>query len=171
MDVIAVTKLENITIVTKNGFMLDPLIPFKNKFKVTYVLEENNDPKFIATLRKLGFDYVITSYLEEEQINKFKLNYMDLGLIHNHEKINFKKFIEENNKQKEENYKGIINYKSCKSILSKKKIFPSEYALSLNEGTNEIGQGIIFEAVDVHEDNKMSELFWKDSKYFSILEK
>ena len=171
MDVIAGTKLENITIVTKNGFMLDPLVPFKKKLKITYLIEENNDPNFISALKGLGFDYVLTSYLEESEINKFKLNYMDLGLIHKQEKMDFKKFIKENEKQKEENFKGLVNYKSCKSILSNSKIFPSEYALSLNEGATEVGQNIIFEAIDVHENNKMSELFWKDSKYFSILKK
>jgi hypothetical protein len=57
-----------------------------NKYKqniaqLIYIVEKDNDANFIKTLKKNTINTVFVSYLSEEELNQFKLDYMDYGLI------------------------------------------------------------------------------------------
>ena len=106
------------------------------------------------------------SDLPEDKLSKIKLDYMDLNLI---KKQQFQSIEDFKKSNPEEDLKGITHYQSCKKILSNGKVYPSEYALATQDGTNTLDDSLVFEAVDLHEDNEMSKLFWKDLKYFKIL--
>jgi hypothetical protein len=49
--------------------------------QLIYVIEKNNDSTFAQTLKRNAINTIFISYLSEEDLNKFKLHYMDYGLI------------------------------------------------------------------------------------------
>ncbi|NBP14250.1 hypothetical protein EBU95_07600 [bacterium] len=107
------------SIITDKPINLELLKAYKeNIISIIYFIEENNDPLFIEDLKSAGIQYEMVSYLEEEDLNKFKLKYLDFGLI-------FKKTIEEipnikkNNKQ--------LFFKSSRVLASKDGIFSTKY--------------------------------------------
>jgi hypothetical protein len=53
----------------------------KNISQLIYLVEKDNDITFIKTLKRNTINAVFTSYLSEEELNQFKLDYMDYGLI------------------------------------------------------------------------------------------
>lgn len=156
-----------ISVVTNQIFQPEQLLPFKNKIKIIYLIDENHNSQFVSRLRQLGMKYELATKLPQGELEKLKLEYMDLGLIRTNEELNFDN-LEESEK---ENFSNVINYKSSKYIMSKGKFFPSEYALSLNEGEQKWEENKIYESVDIDNRSTISDLFWKDSKYFSILKK
>lgn len=90
----------------------------KNIVQVFYKIDDNNDPNFIKLLKSLNIQYILASYLSDEQINKLKIDYMDLGLIIRLSKNNKDNFKEE-----------IKYYKSNSFIISNSKLYISEAAL------------------------------------------
>lgn len=63
--------------------------------QLIYIIEKDNDPLFAKTLKNNAINTTYISYLSEEDLNPFKLNYMDYGLIirkdYPKDKINFNK--------------------------------------------------------------------------------
>jgi hypothetical protein len=53
-----------------------------NISQVVYFIDENNNPEFVKFLKNNGIEFTLISFLKEEELNKYKLNYMDYGLIH-----------------------------------------------------------------------------------------
>jgi hypothetical protein len=95
-----------------------------NKYKANisqliYIIDENNDVNFVKTLKNNSINYTLLSFLDEEVLNKYKLDYMDYNLIVNRK-----------HKTKEEtNIKDVDNlyYKSSRLIYSAKGQFISRY--------------------------------------------
>lgn len=166
MDAISRINSKEISIVTKNPFDAQQLLPYKDKVNVIYIIGETNNSDFVRMLRRLGFKFQLMSDLPEDKLSKIKLDYMDLNLI---KKQQFQSIEDFKKSNPEEGLKGITYYQSCKKILSNGKVYPSEYALATQDGVNTLDDSLVFEAVDLHEDNEMSKLFWKDLKYFKIL--
>jgi hypothetical protein len=53
----------------------------QNIIQVVYIIEKQNDPEFIKILKRNTINAVMVSFLPENELNEFKLNYMDYGLI------------------------------------------------------------------------------------------
>jgi len=166
MDFLSRINHKEISVVTSKTFQPEQLLPFKNKIKVIYLIDENHDSTFVSRLRQLGIKYELFSRMSDKEIAPFKLEYMDLGLIHNQQDKTF-----DDTEERKDDYTGIINYKSSKVVMSKGKFFPSEYSLSLNEGSENWPTNKIFESVEINNRSPLSDFFWKDSKYFRILKK
>jgi len=98
----------------------------QNILHVIYLIKENNDPNFIKQLKELGIRYTMISYLDEEALNKHKIEYMDYGLI-------ISKSIDKNIDLPYSNF----YYKSSRSIVSGGETYPTEKDwLSRNKDTN-----------------------------------
>lgn len=166
IDFLTRVNHKEISIVTDKVFRPEQLLPFKEKIKIIYIIDENHNLQFVTRLRQLGIKYELFSKLQEREMEPLKLDYMDLGLIQTNPDFKHK-----DAKSEDESFSGIVNYKSSKFMMSKGKIFPSEYALSLNEGDEKWPNNKMWECVDVDNESPLSNLFWKDSKYFTIFKK
>ena len=70
-------------IFTNAPINIDLLKNYKaNVAQIVYLIEENCDINFIKNLKKNNISYVLVSYLEDADLNKYKIDLMDLGLIH-----------------------------------------------------------------------------------------
>lgn len=123
----------------------------QNIIEIIYLIEEQNEPRFIEFLLNNNIKYNMVSFLEDNKISQLKLKYMQFGLIIQKKII---KPIEILNR-----YQNIY-YKSGKFTLSDGKIFNSYIAFKKNipnDINNEINQ-----IIDEPE-------FWKEIEYFSLL--
>jgi len=55
----------------------------KNILQIIYVIDEKNDFNFVKNLKLNSINYTLFSFLSNEELNKYKLNYMDYNLIAN----------------------------------------------------------------------------------------
>ena len=93
--------------------------------QVVYFIEKDNDPSFVKCLRKNTISTALISYLSEEELNNYKLNYMDYGLIIKRDYPN--KIIEiENN----------TYYKSSRIIVCSEGQFGTKYEWLTKDKSN-----------------------------------
>jgi hypothetical protein len=112
--------------------------------QLIYIIEEDNNPNFVKLLKTNSINYILLSFLPEEILNKFKLDYLDYNLIIN------KKY-----KTKEDfNIKDINNlyYKSSRVLYGAQGKFISKYDW-INKNNNKV--------IDDPE-------FWKEADNFYI---
>jgi len=112
-----------------------------NVMQLIYIIEEDNDFKFVKSLKENGIQYGLISYLNPQLLNKYKINYMDYGLI------------------LEKNYNKKVNisfnnafYISSRILISAQGQFNSKF-----DWLNKNGKKVI--------DN---DEFWKESNNFYI---
>jgi hypothetical protein len=55
----------------------------QNISQLIYIIEENNSVNFVKLLKSNSISYTLLSFLPEEVLNKFKIDYMDYNLIVN----------------------------------------------------------------------------------------
>jgi hypothetical protein len=55
----------------------------QNINQLIYIIEENNSVNFVKLLKSNSISYTLLSFLPEEVLNKFKIDYMDYNLIVN----------------------------------------------------------------------------------------
>jgi hypothetical protein len=55
----------------------------QNINQLIYIIEEDNSVNFVKLLKSNSINYVLLSFLPEEVLNKFKIDYMDYNLIVN----------------------------------------------------------------------------------------
>lgn len=138
-------KVKKCIIFTDKPINIEMLKNYKNNIlQIIYLIENKNDPNFVKELKRNTINYAMLSYLEEEELNKYKLNYMDYGLILN--KKNFTK--------KDANLKDIKNYKyfSSRNVISSKGQFTSKY-----------------DWINSNKDNVIDDPeFWKEATHFYI---
>jgi hypothetical protein len=87
--------------------------------QLIYIIEEDNDVNFVKLLKNNSINYVLLSFLPEEILNNFKLDYMDYNLI-----INRKHKTKVDTKIQDINN---LYYKSCRTLFSSKGKFMSRY--------------------------------------------
>lgn len=112
--------------------------------QLIYIIQEDNSPNFVKLLKTNSINYILLSFLPEEILNKFKLDYLDYNLIIN------KKY-----KTKEDfNIKDIDNlyYKSSRVLYGAQGKFISKYDW-INKNNNKV--------IDDPE-------FWKEADNFYI---
>lgn len=117
--------IANCHIVTNKPIDLQLLQKFAPRIKqLVYIIEHDNDPKFAATLAKSGLPFQMLSYLTEEELNRYKLDYLDIGLISHRQNLP--------RSLSETPYKDIpvekLFYRSSKATLGRQKIYPSKAA-------------------------------------------
>jgi hypothetical protein len=127
-------------IFTNKNLNLNLIKKYKNNiFKIIYFLTEDNDVNFIKKIKSFNIEYTLVSESSDELINKYKIKYMDYGLIFKKEKnkINF-----EIPKDKK------VFFRSSKIYLSSKGIYNTKYGWINNINNFQ-------EIID-------NELFWED---------
>lgn len=130
-------------IFTNAAINIDLLKKYKlNIGQIVYFIEQNCDVNFIKNLKKNNIPYALVSYLSDLELNKYKIDLMDLGLIHQrkyNEKINL-------------NNLNNLFYVSSRILVSSQGQFGSKF-----EWQNKHGRKVID-----HPD------FWKESNNFYI---
>jgi hypothetical protein len=138
-------------IVTNKQISEDLIKKYKqNIVQVFYKIQEDNSPNFIRILKSQNINYILASYLKEEEVNKIKIDYMDFGLIL---KLNYK--------VKEDFNKDAKYYKSNKFILSNNKLYMSEAALEKDLPIKDFNQNVQ-EIID-------TDTFWNYSDNYAFL--
>lgn len=122
-------ELTSGVVVTNKKINLEILKAFKKKVhRLVYFIEENDDPIFCKEVINLGLNTSFFSKLSNDLIQRKKLDYMDLGLIHRL------------GTSCSEDFKDLdpseLYYLSNRFILSNSKVYPSEAAYSLNIATS-----------------------------------
>jgi len=137
-------------ILTNKPINIDLLNNFKNNIlQVIYIIEKDNDFKFVKSLKNKGIQFGMISYMEAEELNEYKIDYMDYGLI-----------IERKKQTKNSvDIKNINNlyYKSSKILLSGKGQFISKY-----QWTNQIDNNKVVDDSSFWEDLDTYYLFKLD---------
>jgi len=132
-------------ILTNKPINIELLKAFKkNISQVVYFIEQDNDANFVKNLKNNAIPYALISYLDSDSLNKFKLNYMDYGLIVER-KLSTRVNIDG---EKLKNAK----FKSSKILISSEGQFNSKY-----DWINKSGD----KAVD-------SPTFWEENEHFYI---
>jgi len=115
-------QLGKFSIVTNKPIRPEVISTFKqNIVKLTYIIEEDNEPNFIKFLLNNAIEHAMISFLPREKLDPIKLDYMDFGVLVEQEKRK-KSDIEDKLKD------NLLYYKSNKFILSGGKIYPSQPA-------------------------------------------
>ena len=71
-------------IVTNKEINLNLLNQFKqNIHHINYFLDKRDYPDFVNSIEKMAINYVLMSYLDEEEVNLKKINYLDNDIINN----------------------------------------------------------------------------------------
>ncbi len=120
-------KIKNAIIFTNKPIKKSIIEKYKSKIKqLIYVIEEDNDPNFVKLLKNNSINYLLLSFLEEDILNKFKINYLDYNLIisKKHKTKKDFKIIEVNN----------LFYKSSRILISSKGRSISKYDWLNNSG-------------------------------------
>jgi hypothetical protein len=144
-------KTSKALIVTNKEISEDLVKKYKqNIVQIFYKIEENNSPNFVKLLKSQNINYILASYLKEDEINKIKINYMDLGLIL---KLSYK--------TKDQFNKQAKYYKSNKFILSNNKLYISEAALEKDLPVKDFNQNIQ-QIID-------TDTFWNYSDNYAFL--
>lgn len=140
------------SIVTNKPINKKILIDLKKNVKeVVYFIDKDHDPEFVDDLQKNAINYALISKDSEADIEKYKMHYMDYGIIHS------------KNTHSSDDLKGRkLFYKSSKITFSNGKVYPSKYAYLKDLPIKD--QGDISEVPD-------SEVFFEELEYISFLEK
>jgi len=96
-----------------------------NILQLIYIIDENNDPCFAKVLKNNAINTNYISYLPEEELNKYKLNYMDYGLI-----------IKRNDPVNNINITNNMYYRSSRILVSSEGQFGSKYQWLIKDGSN-----------------------------------
>lgn len=93
----------------------------KNIVKFIFFIDKNFDYEYLLNFSNLGIPYEMASFESEKDINKLKINYMDLGHIFRIDTENNKNLIKSIQNDKN------IKFKSSKRTLYKNKVYSSLY--------------------------------------------
>lgn len=132
-------RIGNVNIITNKAIDLEILKQYrKNIPQLVYVVEEDDDYKFAESVKNLGISLFLFSRMDSKQLNKKKINYLDIDLI-------FTESYKEEQKKKILSH-GIdkLYYKSNKFTLSNGKTFPSESAWRNNQEIGGKGEVVEF---------------------------
>lgn len=125
-----------VIIVTDKPINLEILKNYRARIKqLIYLITKDHSVSFASAVQKLNIPFQMFSYLKNEELNKFKLDYLDIAAI-----------LPKNAKTKKE-IKEICDippdqlyYKSCKHTLSNGLIFSSKAGWLKNQPVNTINQ-------------------------------
>lgn len=145
-----------VSIITDKPINIEILRNYKPRIRqLFYIITKDHDVAFAAAVQKLSIPLQMFSYLPEDELNKFKLSFLDIGTIYP-KTIKLKNDIKELKDIPSEK----LFYKSSKTTLDSGKIFTSRAALLKNQPVAMINQ--IVPIID-------DETFWKDLEYYMVV--
>ena len=130
----------------------------ENVVELVYIVEENNDPKFIKEIINLGFKVILMSELPPKKLEPIKIDYMDFGII---QQVPFPDE-KDVNELKSKNLDNLY-YKSKRILISNGKSYKGEAAWRTNQPTDP-NQNQPLKIIDTKE-------FWDAIEEFYLLEK
>lgn len=103
----------NCSILTNKPINIDILKKHRKRIKeFVYLIDENHSPEYVRVLRANGIKCTLFSFLLDEELDKYKLDYIDVGKIIQRPKLK-REDIEEIKDKEDKN----LFYKSCKHYL------------------------------------------------------
>ena len=147
------------SIITEKTINTNLLKQFKeNVVELVYIVEKNNDPKFIKDIINLGFNVILMSELSPEKLEPIKIDYMDFGVI---QQVPFP----DKEDVKELKSKNLDNlyYKSKRILISNGKSYKGEAAWKTDQQADP-NQNTPLKIIDTQE-------FWDAIEEVYILEK
>ena len=148
-------QLKKCLIITDKIIDLNLLKAFKsNILALVYQVKDDNNPKFVNEVRKSGIQLQLVSNLTDDELNKYKLNYFDIGII-NIEKITKKDDIKDKDLISDDTY-----FKTNKMLLSKGKFYSSKSHWLLDLPKTDVEEKII-----------NTPKFWEELDYFYLYKK
>lgn len=149
-------NISPVSIVTNKPIKVDIIESFKSRIKqLIYIVEKENSPEFAEKMKFLGLPFSMMTELPDEELNKFKLDYLDIGMIAKKDKINPDNL---------DNFRGIdrskLYYKTNKITLAQKQIYPSRSAWGSNQNIPTVHP----EFLPIINDD----YFWSELDYFLI---
>jgi hypothetical protein len=118
-------------IFTNNEINPNLILRFKSNItQIVYFVESNNNPEFIKFLKNNAIPYTLISYLKEEELNNYKLSYMDYGLV-------FNKNFPTKEVLKEKDLSGNLFYNSSRIVISSEGQFLSKFDW-INKNKNKV---------------------------------
>jgi len=169
-NLISLLNLNKCHIITNKIVPINILQNFKSKITaITYIVDSNQDPKFIEAIKKLGIKFFIITY-DEDNLSKYKFAYMDYGVIQLKRKYSFKqlKKIQVNEDLKIDD----LYYISNKLYQDNGKTYPgflgSIQGLDPIRLAKEFPNDPIKQLVFKAEDN---DFFWRDIESYWLLKK
>jgi len=146
-----ILKLRPHQVWTKKSIHENILEELKDNIQqVFYIITEDDDPSFPRLLKNLSIKTRLVTYLDEKELNKKKLDYVDHDPIFN---------LNEEKKRFENVQINNLFYSSCKALYENDTYYPSDYARAMNLPIEDLFEASKFE------DN---ELLFKDLRYFKI---
>lgn len=152
-------QIRKCSIVTKTPLDVRVLSMFRdNVLQVFYEITDNHNPEFVKALKSAGIHYELFTYLDEETINKYKLDYMEYGLIN----VDKKTKISDLN-EVESQIQPKTLFKTNKKILSKGKIYLSKAHEALDLPVSDLQQR--------EQEIVNAPMFWEELDYLYIFNK
>lgn len=148
-------RRNNCSIYTKKPIKFDVLNKYKNNIaQIIYELEEDHDLEFVKNMRKIGRPFILSTYKDQDFIDKIKLQYMDYGQIIKLNKSTKNDLIKIKDKDLSNLY-----YKSNKITISNGKVYNSKAAYMAKTPF----ENKPIKVIDTPE-------FWEEAKYLYIFE-
>ena len=170
MNIASQLNLNKCHIITNKIIPINLLQNFRHKItKVTYIIDDNNDPQFVNALKQMGIKIMLMTY-DEEKIKDYKLAYMDYGTV-----FLKKRFCFDNLKNSEANKDLKIEelyYVSNKILQNEDRLYPGFLASVRKQDSESLARehpdDPIRQIVHKAEDN---DFFWRDISSYWILRK
>lgn len=145
------------SIITSKPINLNLLRNFKSKIlEIVYIINKNNSKEFVREIANLRIKYKLISELENSELNKIKLDYLDFNII-----------IPKDESLPNELTKTEVNkiyYKTTQFYLSSGKIYSSEFAYRNNLALKEFCHE--FQPIYINELSEKTINFLKREKDF-----
>lgn len=146
-------------IITDKPIKEEILKTYKQNIKgVTYIVSSSHEPAFVESLIRHVIPMNLISEDSQEDINKYKLYYMNYAIVHKRKEC------------RKDNIESISNYspenlyfKTNRFILSKGKIYTSKIHMAEDKSIKTFQENIV-QVID-------NEEFWRELEYFTILNK
>lgn len=148
------------SVITNQAIPEDILDKYKSRIiELVYFLEDSNDPSFVSACIKKGINIGLASKKPREEVDKYKINYLDIDkAINIIPKITFDDVAEIKNINKKN-----IFYKSNKFLIHGGKAYPSKMAVAVDQSVPSFDHAFM-QIID-HED------FWEEKDHFYFVER
>jgi len=106
-------SISDCSILTNKPINIDIIKKFKGRIKeFVYLIDENSNPDYVRALRTNGVKCNLFSFLEDEELNKYKLDYIEYGKI-----IQRKRYKKEDFEELKDKNLNELFYKSGKHYM------------------------------------------------------
>lgn len=144
-------------IITNKPINPQILQTFKERIiEIVYFVEKINHPKFVKLVNNLGINFQLATFLSEEELNKVKLNYLDIEKPINIVDSSRPEKLKDRNMSE-------LYYETNKFLLADRKIYTGKSSWIKKQNIPNIDNNILPAEDTQH--------FWEDVKFIRIMEK